>query len=169
VKFIIVGAHALAALGRPRHTGDLDVFVEPTVANVQKVESALRDFGFDAAADQAYQFAEPNKMMILGREPVRIDITNSLTGITFEEAWRGRSTHRIGDHQVAFLGRSEFVKNKRASAEARPARRGKDLADLAALGEDEKPAGGKRRHAPPKQKRPSRLARLVADINRLVK
>jgi len=134
VKFIVVGAHALAALGKPRHTGDLDVFVAPTVANVEKVASALRDFGFDAAADAAYQLAEPHKMMTLGREPTRIDITNTLSGITFDEAWEGRAGHQIGDYVVAFLGRREFVKNKHASSE-NVARRAKDLADLALLGE----------------------------------
>ncbi len=35
VRFLIVGAHALAAAGRPRATLDLDVFVEPTLANAQ--------------------------------------------------------------------------------------------------------------------------------------
>ncbi len=31
VRFVIVGAHARAAAGRPRLTADLDVFVEPTL------------------------------------------------------------------------------------------------------------------------------------------
>ena len=159
VKFIIIGAHALAALGKPRHTGDLDVFVAPTIANVQRVADALRDFGLAAAADAAPELAEPNKMMILGHEPIRIDITNTISGVSFAEAWRGRNTRKIGGKSVAFLGRREFIKNKRAAAEARPARQGKDLADLAALGEDEKPSGGKRRHAPAKRERPAKRRR----------
>jgi hypothetical protein len=147
VKFVIVGAHALAALGKPRHTGDLDVFVDPAPANVEKVARALRDFGLDSAADASYRLAEPHKMMVLGREPVRIDITNTLSGITFNEAWEGHDTHQIGDHAVEFLGRREFVKNKHASSE-NVSRRAKDLADLALLGEIPPQRKARRRRRP---------------------
>ena len=33
VRFLVVGAHALAVHGLPRATGDLDLFVEPTGVN----------------------------------------------------------------------------------------------------------------------------------------
>ena len=46
VRFLVVGAHALAAHGRPRATQDLDVLVAPTAANARKVGAALAEFGF---------------------------------------------------------------------------------------------------------------------------
>ena len=46
VKFLLVGAHALAAHGRPRLTGDMDVFYEPTKANARRLKQALTQFGF---------------------------------------------------------------------------------------------------------------------------
>ena len=46
VRFVVVGAHALAAHGQPRFTGDLDVLVEPNAANAKKVLKVLRAFGF---------------------------------------------------------------------------------------------------------------------------
>jgi len=45
VRFLIVGAHALGVHGRPRATGDLDVWVDPTPVNAERVMSALQDFG----------------------------------------------------------------------------------------------------------------------------
>ena len=36
-EFLIVGAHALAAHGVPRATGDLAVWVKPTPANARRV------------------------------------------------------------------------------------------------------------------------------------
>jgi predicted nucleotidyltransferase len=129
VRFIIVGAHALAVLGRPRHTGDLDVFVQPTTANAEKVADALRDFGFEGAANAAWELVEPSKMMTLGREPVRIDITSEMSDLTFEEAWKSRIRRRIGGYVVAFLGRAAYIKNKRAAAQL-PSRRAKDLHDI---------------------------------------
>jgi hypothetical protein len=131
VRYLIVGAHALAANGRPRATQDLDVLVEPNEANAERLGAALRDFGFGALADEASKFAEPDRMAILGRPPLRIDIMTSIAGVAFDEAFRGRLVGRLGEHEVAFLGRVELVKNKRAAG------RPKDLLDIALLEEGE--------------------------------
>jgi hypothetical protein len=45
VRFLVVGAHALAAHGVPRVTGDLDVWVEPSSVNAASVWQALVEFG----------------------------------------------------------------------------------------------------------------------------
>ena len=45
VRFLIVGAYALGVHGRPRATGDLDVWVEPTPDNAARVMQALKLFG----------------------------------------------------------------------------------------------------------------------------
>lgn len=155
VRFIIVGAHALAVLGRPRYTGDLDVFIDPTLDNSQRLANAFRDFGFDGAADEAWQLAQPGKMMTLGREPCRIDVTTDMTDLTFQEAWQGRIKRRIGRHLVSFLGREQYIKNKLASSQ-RPVRRAKDLKDLEMLEEvPTKKRGSKKRRS---KKRPSRIS-----------
>jgi hypothetical protein len=44
-EYLVVGAHALAAHGRPRATGDLDLWVRPTPANARRVYPALQTFG----------------------------------------------------------------------------------------------------------------------------
>ena len=43
VRFLVVGAYALAVHGRPRATGDLDVWVDATPGNADRVLAALRD------------------------------------------------------------------------------------------------------------------------------
>lgn len=130
VVFVVVGAHVLATLGRPRYTGDIDVFVEPTKANARRLSKALAAFGFvELAARAAEHFSAEERMARLGHPPVGIDILTSLTGISFAEAWRGRQTLRIDRTPIAFLGLAEFVKTKRACG------RTKDLLDLALLEE----------------------------------
>ena len=131
VRFLIVGAHALGVIGRIRATKDLDLLVEPTAANARRVAAALADFGFAALADQAKEFAKPDRMATLGREPLRIDIMTSITGVTFAEAWRGRVRAKLGGFEIAVLGRDAFLKNKRATA------RPHDLADVAMVEEIE--------------------------------
>lgn len=131
VRFLIVGAHALAALGRPRYTEDLDIFVEPTRKNAVRICAALRDFGFGVYADVDY-FAEPGEDLQgiqLGIEPLRIDVIKSLPGVSFAEAWRGSVRTSIDGHRVRAIGRKAFLKNKRAAGRA------KDLSDIGLLEE----------------------------------
>jgi hypothetical protein len=133
VRFLVVGAHALAVHGRPRATGDLDLLVEPTVANARRLRAALTAFGFTALARQSEKFAEPGRMATLGREPLRIDLLTSISGLSFAQAWRGRVRVVVDGNEVGFLGRREFIANKKAAG------RPKDLLDVALLAE----AGGR--------------------------
>ena len=45
VKFILIGAYALAAHGYPRATMDIDIWVMPSPDNAEAVLRALRSFG----------------------------------------------------------------------------------------------------------------------------
>ncbi len=78
VRFVVVGAHALAVLGRARATNDIDILVEPTRANACRLAAALAAFGFAEYAKEAEaHFSKPDRMATLGREPVRIDVLSS--------------------------------------------------------------------------------------------
>jgi hypothetical protein len=129
VDYIVVGAHALAFHGAPRFTGDIDILVRPDAANARRVIAALDEFGFGAAGLTAGDFAQPGKVVQLGVAPVRIDIVTSLTGVSWQEAAAGRVPGPYGDTPVSYLGRNEFIRNKRAIG------RKKDLADIEAIGE----------------------------------
>jgi hypothetical protein len=59
VRFLIVGAYALALHGRPRATGDLDVWVDATPENAARVMRALAEFGAPLAQIVEADFARP--------------------------------------------------------------------------------------------------------------
>ena len=124
VRFLVVGAYALALYGRPRATGDLDVWVDATHANAPRIIRALASFGAPMRDISEDDFAHPGVVLQLGVAPARIDILTSLTGLTFEEAWQGRVREALGDVEVDFIGRESFLKNKRATGRA------KDLGDI---------------------------------------
>jgi hypothetical protein len=130
VAYIIVGAYALAYHGAPRYTGDLDVFIRPDSQNAQHVLQALAQFGLGSLDLMVEDFTVPDKVVQLGVAPVRIDIVTSITGVTWEEAVVGQVKGKFGDVPVNYLGRNEFIRNKRALG------RKKDLADIEALGEE---------------------------------
>jgi hypothetical protein len=124
VRFLIVGAYALAIHGRPRATGDLDVWVDATPANASRVMRALAEFGAPLADVSEADFARPGVTYQIGVPPGRIDLLTELTSLTFAEAWPDRLRGPFGDLDVNFIGRASFVRNKRATG------RPKDLGDI---------------------------------------
>ena len=78
VRFLVVGAHALAVHGRPRATQDLDVWIDPTLANAARLGAALGDFELPALARAWRRFAVEDRMATLGPPP-RIDVLSSIT------------------------------------------------------------------------------------------
>jgi len=130
VEYVIVGGYALAFHGAPRYTGDIDILIHPDTANAHRILSALDEFGFGTVDLMAGDFEKTENVIQLGVPPVRVDIITSITGVSWEDACAGRIQGKYGDIPVYYIGRKQFISNKRAVA------RKKDLADLEALGED---------------------------------
>lgn len=128
VEFLVVGAHALAAHGIPRATGDLDIWIRPTRENAERAHAALARFGAPLESLTVEDLTEADVVFQIGVPPARIDILTSITAVTFDEA----RPHRLMAHvapglEVPFLGRDDLIKNKRAAG------RPKDLGDVAWL------------------------------------
>jgi len=130
VRFLIVGAHALAAHGVPRATVDLDIWVEPQPGNARQVWRALATFGapLDTLQLSESDFVKPDVVAQFGLPPNRIDVLTGLSGLRFEEAWEERLEGDFGGLRAPFLGREALIRNKRATG------RTKDRADIEALG-----------------------------------
>ena len=129
VRFLVVGAYALGVHGRPRATGDLDVWIDPTPENAGRVVSALEQFGAPIGQVAANDFSRPGIVFQMGLPPLRIDLLTELSGLTFAEAWPGRTRAAFGPLTVDVIGRDAFIKNKRATGRAR------DIGDIESLGE----------------------------------
>jgi hypothetical protein len=127
VRFLMVGAYALALHGRPRGTGDMDVWIEPSKDNAERVIRALAAFGAPLSDISSGDFERPGITYQMGVPPGRIDILTDLTGLTFADAWPARRRGLFGDVEIDFIGRADFIKNKRATG------RPKDLADIDGL------------------------------------
>jgi len=131
-EFLVVGAHAMAAHGYPRATGDMDVWVRPSAANAERVWKALVRFGAPLTGLELGDLSTPGIVFQIGVVPNRIDVLTSIDGVEFEPAWKRRAVTGIGELQVPLLAVQDLIANKRATA------RPKDLADLAWLEGDEK-------------------------------
>ncbi len=128
VRFLIVDAYALGVHGRPRATGDLDVWVEPTPDNAARIMEALEVYGAPLQQVTADDFSRPGVVFQMGLPPLRIDVLTELSGLTFADAWPERIQAAFGPVSVDVIGRDAFIKNKRATG------RLKDLGDIEAIG-----------------------------------
>ena len=124
VEYLIVGAYALAFHGHPRFTGDIDILVNSTKENSQKILDVLDKFGFASLGLELSDFTEKDSVIQLGFSPVRIDFLTNIDGVTWEEAEKGAVSGNYGDVPVKYLGKKEYIKNKKSSG------RLKDLADI---------------------------------------
>lgn len=128
-RFLVVGAHALAAHGIPRGTQDLDVWIERSAENATRVWKALALFGapLESLAISQADLQNPGMVVQIGLPPNRVDLLTSLSGVEFGTAWPRRLEGAFRSQVVPFIGREDLKANKRAAG------RPKDLADLAAL------------------------------------
>lgn len=124
VRYLVVGAYALAYHGRPRYTGDIDFFVQSSEHNAQLVAQIVEEFGFASLGIVAADLTSADQVIQLGVEPNRIDLMTSISGVSFEEAWETREYGELDGLRLPFISRDLLKRNKAAVG------RKQDLADI---------------------------------------
>jgi hypothetical protein len=127
VKFILVGAYALAAHGFPRATGDMDIWVKPDENNSKKVYNALAKFGAPMSDISEDEFSQPGLIFQIGVVPRRIDIITKIAGVEFDEADTKKIVINIENLTIPVLSIDLLIKNKLATG------REKDMVDAKLL------------------------------------
>jgi len=127
VEYLLIGGWAVGYHGHPRATYDLDVWIGISPANADRVVKALAEFGFDGTELSPNLFLQPDKIIRMGVEPVRIEIMTSISGVEFAECYGERLETTLNDVPVDLINLRDLKINKEASG------RLKDLADLEQL------------------------------------
>lgn len=127
VAYMVVGGYALAFHGKPRYTGDLDIWIGISDDNASKMLLVLKEFGFGLLGFEKEDFLKENLINQLGYPPLRIDILTSIDGVSFEEAYQHKQIIEIEDWKANYIGLNDFIRNKQASG------RLQDLADVKVL------------------------------------
>lgn len=130
VRYLIVGGEAVIYYGHARLTGDVDFFYEREEANAGNMYKAIHAFWDGAIPGDitVNDLMQAGVIIQFGQPPNRIDIINTITGVTFGEAWAGRRTEKLSmkrkHFSVYILGLEHLRKNKKVTG------RYKDLEDL---------------------------------------
>jgi len=127
VRYLVVGGYAVAFHGHPRYTKDIDIWVEMTQENAEKVIRSLDQFGFGSLGLKDKDFLIPDQIIQLGYPPCRIDLFNTLSGVDFPTCYTSRMQIDIEGVKVHFIDLENLKKNKQASG------RHQDLADIESL------------------------------------
>ena len=127
VRFLLVGAYALAAHGYPRATMDIDIWVMPAPDNADAVLRAIRRFGAPLHNLTKADLERDGTVFQIGVAPRRIDIITAASGLQFNQTFSDSLTVEIEGIEVHIPSVADLIRNKRASG------RTKDLADAEAL------------------------------------
>lgn len=123
VEYLVVGAHAVAVHGRPRATGDLDLWVNPTPENAKRVWAALLAFGAPLDSVRPADFESRDLVLQIGVVPNRVDVLTGVTGVEFAEAWPERVEIVVQGRSVPVIGKAALLRNKESTGRPR------DIAD----------------------------------------
>jgi len=124
VKYLLVGGYAVGFYGNPRFTKDLDLWLECSNENAEKIEEVLKEFGFGSLGLSSKDFLDPDGIIQLGYPPARIDLIMGASGVNFEECFPKRETVLLDGVTVNLINLEDLKINKKASG------RYQDLADL---------------------------------------
>ena len=86
VRYLIVGGLAFIYHAKPRYTKDIDLWVDRSPENVERVNRALLEFGSPSLIDPE----DPDEILQMGNAPHRIDILRAVVELDFDEAWERR-------------------------------------------------------------------------------
>ena len=131
VEYLLIGGWAVGYHGYPRATYDLDVWIATAPANADRVVKALAEFGFGGPELSRDLFLQPDQIIRMGVEPVRIEVMTSISGVEFDECYRERLETTMNGVPVSLINLHDLKINKEASG------RLKDLADLEQLSKDQ--------------------------------
>jgi hypothetical protein len=115
VRYLLIGAFAVSYYAQPRYTKDIDIWVEPTPTNAEKVFKCLAVFGAPLNKIKMSDLSKKGTIFQIGVEPVRIDLITDINGVTFKKAWSNRKKGRFGETNTNFIGLKDLIVAKRSA------------------------------------------------------
>ena len=117
VRYLVIGGIAAVLYGVPRATFDLDVLIEATPENADRLLSAMAEAGLGTASLTSAEDILSKEITIF-TDRIRLDVQTSTPGITFENAWAHRVTMNYKGQVLEVVSLDDLIASKRASGRA---------------------------------------------------
>lgn len=114
VKYLVIGGIAAVLHGVPRATFGLDILIEATKENAQRLLDALMVVNFGTATMISADELIAHEITIF-QDRVRIDVQTSTPGIDFTSAWKERVTMQYQEQSLYVVSRQGLIASKRAA------------------------------------------------------
>ena len=114
VKYLVIGGIASVLYGVPRATFDLDILIEATTDNARRLLEALLKAGLATASLTSVEELLANEITIF-KDRVRIDVQTSTPGLSFQEAWKRRTTMNYQGQEFFVVSKQDLISSKRAA------------------------------------------------------
>ena len=126
-RFMVIGGYAVVHYSRPRYTGGLDIWIDASPDNADRVVAVLNDFGLRSSDVSTAMITERKQIIRMGFEPLRLELFTRIPGLEFSDCFPRREFVKIGRLSVPFISLEDLKINKRVVG------RPKDLQDLEEL------------------------------------
>ena len=123
--YLIVGGQALQLWGTTRSTKEVDVLIEPTVQNAERVLRGLSRLGFGVAADYTAEDVLSRHVTIIGDTP-RVDILTRAWNLEWKDAAPRAASVLIEGVEVPIVSIEDLIASKQTG-------RPQDIADILVL------------------------------------
>ena len=114
VKYVVIGGIASILHGVPRATFDLDILIEATPENAQRLLDALLGAGLGTAGLTSPRDVLANEITVF-KDRVRVDVQTSTPGLRFADAWSRRKTVAYQGQEFFILSKEDLIRSKRAA------------------------------------------------------
>ncbi len=117
VRYIVIGGIAAILHGVPRATFDLDILIEATQENAQKLLDSLLEVNLGTASLITAEELLAHEITIF-QDRVRIDVQTMTPGLNFEEAWQNREVLTYQGQAFFIVSKSDLIASKKAAGRA---------------------------------------------------
>ena len=133
VRYLVIGGIAAVLHGVPRATFDLDLLIDATSENAQRLLDALKAAGLGTASLTTADELLAHEITVF-KDRVRIDVQRSTPGLEFATGWSRRIEMHHAGQRFFVVSRQDLIASKRAAG--RPVDR-EDVRLLEQAGDDE--------------------------------
>lgn len=127
VEYLLIGGFAMGAYGHVRSTGDLNIFIHAIKENAERTLQACIDFGIDKE-DLKEEMFLVEKMIGIGKPPLRIEILKKLDSVDFKYAFQRAEIKTIDGLEIKVVSLDDLILLKEAAVKGRDKER--DSEDL---------------------------------------